>query len=392
MNMNAYRSDTKSQTIGIALWGLLAFIIWPGVVAEAGAYETQEFWYVAADDDSDFCTASVEIIGGGRFVLMARDAEVSFGLAGHPRIRRGKRATIETDLDSFYFEPTFEGSHLMFLGDWMTTEAVSTLRLSRSLKISVDDVPITELAIGNTGFGDAMDAMLECSRGRAGWWGAGLVSSSAATLDDEGQAGAETAAISGGTGFFVTPDGFALTNAHVVNDCSTVQSQRWGRLTVVAEDQWADLAIVRPERASGEALRVRERGPRLGESVLVAGFPLTRFLGSGLKLTSGVVSGLSGLEGDRTMFQLTAPIQPGNSGGPVTDKDGALIGVVSSKLDDAVTWEESGSLPQNVNFAISGPVLQSFLDENGVAYRSGAETQGGAANLTAVTFRIECLG
>jgi S1-C subfamily serine protease len=125
-----------------------------------------------------------------------------------------------------------------------------------------------------------------------------------------------------------------------------------------------------------------------------AGYPLGDLIGSGLKITSGVVSGLAGPGGDRGLFQLSAPIQPGNSGGPVIDADGALIGVTDAKLDEIKVAEATGVFPQNINFAVPVTVLASFLDENGVAYRAaGAAAAKGGAPTTAMpgyTFELVC--
>jgi S1-C subfamily serine protease len=125
-----------------------------------------------------------------------------------------------------------------------------------------------------------------------------------------------------------------------------------------------------------------------------AGYPLGQLLGSGLKVTTGVVSGLAGPGGGRGLFQLSAPIQPGNSGGPVVDASGALIGVTSAKLDELKVAEATGIFPQNINFAVPVTVLQSFLDENGVAYKTsaGAAPASSAVAAPGYTFLLLCSG
>jgi serine protease Do len=157
-------------------------------------------------------------------------------------------------------------------------------------------------------------------------------------------------------------------------------------------DPQADLAVLRTPSASGQFVSLRVRGPKLGEPMTAAGYPLGDLLGTGLKVTTGVVSGLSGPGGDRGLFQLSAPIQPGNSGGPVIDSAGALIGVTAAKLDEVKLVEATGVFPQNINFAVPAPVLESFLDENGVAYKTAAPAAGaaGATAMTGYTFQVIC--
>lgn len=194
---------------------------------------------------------------------------------------------------------------------------------------------------------------------------------------------------SAGTAFFINAEGVALTSAHVVESCSEIRSGRYGLLTVIAVDEASDLALLRSSARNTAYAPLRQVGPKLAESVNAAGYPLTDLLGKGLRVTSGTVSGLSGIGGNRTYFQISAPIQPGNSGGPVIDQSRQVIGVVAGKLDDAVVAEQTGGLPQNVNFAVSGPIIQSFLDENGV--RSPAPL--GVPPLPAdYTFHVRCLG
>ena len=106
----------------------------------------------------------------------------------------------------------------------------------------------------------------------------------------------------------------------------------------------------------------------------VVGFTKTgdRLVGqvAGLNITTGNVSALSGMAGSSGLFQISAPIQPGSSGGPVLDRFGQLIGVVVSKLSDSYGMASSGSVPQNVNFAIQLPEVRAFLDAQGVRYAS----------------------
>lgn len=168
-----------------------------------------------------------------------------------------------------------------------------------------------------------------------------------------------------GSGFVVSADGHILTNAHVVEDCKVIRVD--GRpARVVDRDETLDLALVSTGLPRSAVARFSSSPAPLNADVTVAGFPHSRLLG-GLNVTRGSVSATLGLLGDVTQLQITAPVQAGNSGGPVLAQDGSVLGVVVGKLDAAKVAEVTGDLPQNVNFAIRGEVAQLFLYRNGIA-------------------------
>lgn len=175
-----------------------------------------------------------------------------------------------------------------------------------------------------------------------------------------------------GTGFYVAPDGYLVTNAHVVQSCKRVTLKSGAVLQVLDVQGDQDLALLKGETA-GPVLSIRDgRGVRLAEDLLVAGFPLGGILSSGINVTVGTVSALLGIGDDENRFQFTAPVQPGNSGGPVLDMSGNVIGVVVSKLDAMSVQNEVGDIPQNVNFGVALPGLKAFLEANDVAYQARA--------------------
>lgn len=178
-----------------------------------------------------------------------------------------------------------------------------------------------------------------------------------------------------GTLFLVNATGEAITNHHVVAGCGEVRIEgRDGLAKVVTEDAVNDLALVQiPGGAKSSAAIASEPGKlRQGEDIVAFGFPLNAVLSSGGNLTPGVVSALTGLGNNTNQIQITAPIQLGSSGSPVLNKRGEVVGVVSMKLSDIKMAKATGSVGQNVNFAVNGQTLKTFLDTHKVSYRSGS--------------------
>jgi S1-C subfamily serine protease/Holliday junction resolvasome RuvABC ATP-dependent DNA helicase subunit len=192
---------------------------------------------------------------------------------------------------------------------------------------------------------------------------------SATTGNSENPFGAKKG-LSNGTGFFVTADGYVVTNAHVVEGCANPKvvcgSAQPSCAQVLARDTANDLALLKVDFASDHVATLRA-GIRMGEEIAAFGYPLLDKLSAGGNFTVGNVSALAGIKNDSRHIQISAPIQPGNSGGPVLDQGGNVIGVVVSKLADVNQ--------QNVNFAIKVDVLTVFLDSYGIPYSTQASEQ-----------------
>lgn len=215
--------------------------------------------------------------------------------------------------------------------------------------------------------------------------------------------GAESGRLPGvsfsGTGFCVSADGYFLTNHHVIQGAVQVQARSprgCYPLQPVFSDPLNDLALLKTSTAPPEVAAFRSGvQARLGESVIVIGYPLSGLLGSSPQVTTGNVSSLIGLGDDTRALQFTAPVQSGNSGGPLLDADGAVIGMVCAKLNAAWVQQLTGDIPQNVNFAIKSALVCSFLEAVGINYgsrtvgltRSPAEI---AAEAQGFVVRIEC--
>ena len=176
-----------------------------------------------------------------------------------------------------------------------------------------------------------------------------------------------------GSGFRVSAQGHVLTNAHVVRDCTEARIPPGaGAVRVAAREESSDLALLQVPAGKEHAVaRFRQgRGIRPGASVVVVGYPLRGLLASEANVSTGVVSALAGPGDDRRLIQITAPVQPGNSGGPVLDAAGNVVGVVVSKLDAIQVARSTGNIPQNVNFAVSAGTARAFLDAEGVPYET----------------------
>lgn len=176
-----------------------------------------------------------------------------------------------------------------------------------------------------------------------------------------------------GTGFVVGADGSVLTCAHVMGE-KTEATVTLGHQRVLADvvksDTKADLALLKlreplPAQAAVLSFRGAARPAAMGEDVYTIGYPLSRMLGNNARMTRGLLSATTGLRDDAQQVQVSAEIQPGNSGGPLLDREGQVIGVVARTLNPAaVAQATGGALPQNVNFAIKHTQVIDFLKVN----------------------------
>lgn len=168
-----------------------------------------------------------------------------------------------------------------------------------------------------------------------------------------------------GTAWAVTSNGHLVTSAHVVAGASaihvTTDSGEKLRATLVKTDTKSDLALLKIEGQTSPLFL--EPSAEVGQRVATLGFPNTQIQGLEPKLTDGTVSSLSGLNDDRTTLQISVPIQPGNSGGPLVNMNGGVVGIINSRLSDAEGLRQSGALPQAVNFATKSQAVHFLLSD-----------------------------
>ena len=170
-----------------------------------------------------------------------------------------------------------------------------------------------------------------------------------------------------GTGFFITQDGFLVTAAHVVNGATEIRLlTQTGLLSarVVKLDVANDLALLKAEGHFSPLPIASSRAVKLGSIAATVGFPNTGMQGFAPKLAKGEIASLTGAQDDARYFQVSVPLQPGNSGGALVDERGNVVGVVSAKLDAATALATTGALPENVNYAVKSSFLLSFLESS----------------------------
>jgi S1-C subfamily serine protease len=203
-----------------------------------------------------------------------------------------------------------------------------------------------------------------------------------------------------GTGFLVSTNGHVVTNQHVVDGCvGDIQGNLTGEapsnLRLVSSDETNDLALLQVPGSFKEVARIRDKAVQSGDSVVAIGFPFHGLLTSDFTVTTGIVSSLSGLLNDTRFLQISAAVQPGNSGGPLLASSGDVVGVVAAKLNALKVVRATGSIPENINFAIKTGALRDFLDNSVVPYQiSDAKTELKTADIArsarAFTLLISC--
>jgi len=175
----------------------------------------------------------------------------------------------------------------------------------------------------------------------------------------------DSGAVASGTGFFITEDGFLITNEHVVRDSTQIRlvtSIGFITAKVVKTDADDDIALLKAEGKFPFLPIKSSHDVRLGNAVLTIGFPNIGLQGFSPKFAKGEIASLAGAQDNPRYFQISIPVQPGNSGGGLVDSRGNVVGIVSSKLNAATTLAASGALPENVNYAVKSSFLLSFLE------------------------------
>lgn len=190
-----------------------------------------------------------------------------------------------------------------------------------------------------------------------------------------------------GSGVFISQDGLVLTAEHVIRGAKHIEVlTRDGtrvRARVQSASRTLDLAILATNTQQSAYMPVRLTRPTPGARVFTVGYPVPGVLGQEPKVSDGIVNAVSGIRDDAGFMQISIPLQPGNSGGPVVTEDGTLVGVVTSSAAIAPFLERTGTIPQNVGWAVHASLAVTLLGREGTKTQSRTREQAIADTLRA---------
>ena len=175
--------------------------------------------------------------------------------------------------------------------------------------------------------------------------------------------------VASGSGFYVSVKGHIITNQHVIDGCEEVKVHQNGDAVLakrIAEDFKNDLALLKASKTPEYVFGFTQDNPYPLQDITVAGFPFGQAVSSTLKFTQGIISSVAGLSNDYSQIQIDAALQPGNSGGPILDEYGNIVGIAVAKLDQIKTLEDYGVIPENTNFGIKSSVARSMMEGNNI--------------------------
>ena len=182
----------------------------------------------------------------------------------------------------------------------------------------------------------------------------------------------ENGSSSFGTGFLINSKGYLVTNFHVIEDAkviyATLNNGVKTECLLIAIDKDNDLALLKLKGGSQNFIHTKTfkfnfKTSEVGSDVFTLGYPLIDKMGTEIKVTSGIISSSTGYQGDKTTYQITAPIQPGNSGGPLFNSKGEVIGITNAKLKGA----------ENASYAIKATFLDNLVSNEGLSFNNPTE-------------------
>lgn len=170
-----------------------------------------------------------------------------------------------------------------------------------------------------------------------------------------------------GTGFFVDGNGTLITSNHVVDGATEISVQCTERVVseavVVATSRKTDVAVLRVTNLNAQYLTLASpQSTTTGTPVFTLGFPVYGVLGDEAKFTDGAISSMTGIGGEQAFMQISIPIQPGNSGGPVVNDRGEVVGIVAGSAAIEPFLKSTGTLPQNINWAVKSEYAAVLID------------------------------
>ncbi|UCC23438.1 MAG: trypsin-like peptidase domain-containing protein [Planctomycetota bacterium] len=197
------------------------------------------------------------------------------------------------------------------------------------------------------------------------------------------------------TGFAVSYEGHIITSYHLVKDASQIRVRFEGEDWVAAKvDRYSesdDVAVLRVDKARPNYLKLCDfSGVQQGEIVFTLGYPVAGVLGDEPASSLGTISSLSGITGEDCLIQISALVQPGNSGGPLVGLSGDVVGMVISTTDIRAFFKETGTLPWNVDWAVKSDYIIPLLPEEHTR-ETDIESESAEANPLDIVRRSICL-
>jgi len=193
-----------------------------------------------------------------------------------------------------------------------------------------------------------------------------------------------------GSGFYITSSGYILTNNHVIEGCRKVSLTHNGKevvANVIATDSKNDLAILKSNVRPNRFYKISQDDPKLLDNVIIAGYPLGKRVSSAIKTSKGSVTSLAGYGDNYSNFQTDAALNQGNSGGPIMDQSGNVIGVAVANFG-----KQSGV--ESFNFGIKSSTVKTFVSSNDVNFTKGSKTNLNNEQLSSLitnaTIYLEC--
>jgi len=193
-----------------------------------------------------------------------------------------------------------------------------------------------------------------------------------------------------GSGFYITSSGYILTNNHVIEGCRKVSLTHNGKefeANVIAADSKNDLAILKSKVRPNRFYKISREDPKLLENVIIAGYPLGKRVSAAIKTSKGSVTSLAGYGDNYSNFQTDAALNQGNSGGPIMNESGNVIGV-------AVANFGKGAGVESFNFGIKSSTVKSFVNSNDINFTTGSNANLNNEQLsnliTNATIYLEC--
>mgnify|MGYP001266470350 CR=1 FL=1 len=207
----------------------------------------------------------------------------------------------------------------------------------------------------------------------------------------------EIISASSGSGFAVSKNGYIITNNHVIEGCKKVAAhiqQIKIPLSVVSSDTKSDVALLKGNFRPTTVIPISDNLPELLQDIYVAGYPFGDKISTSVKVTKGIVSSLTGIGNNYSNIQIDAALQSGNSGGPILDEKGNVVGVAVSKLDAKYMFDKYGSIPENTNFGVKSIIVRNIMNENNVDGPSANKSEISKSKLgkmiSSGTYYISC--